>query len=93
MASFAGFIRKLSLCTYGIATTAIRGEGGYYHYLRSLFNSFMTCAATTLVSALALFAAFKLVNRVSSSDESGVSRTAKAKGSQIRTFEESGIAE
>lgn len=93
VASFAGFIRKLSLCTYGIATTAIRGEGGYYHYLRSLFNSFVKCATTTLVSALALFAAFKLVNRVSSSDESGVSRTAKAKGSQIRTYEESGIAE
>jgi len=89
--SFAGFIRRLSLCTYGVATSAIRGEGGYYHYLRSLFNSFLTCATTTLISGLALFAAFKLVSR-SSEEESGTTRTAKAK-SQIKTFDQAGISE
>jgi hypothetical protein len=90
--SFAGFIRQLSLCTYGIVTSAIRGEGGYFHYLRRIFNSFLTCATATLISGLALFAAFKLVSR-SSGAESGVTRTAKANKGQIRTYEEAGISE
>jgi hypothetical protein len=90
--TFASFIRSLSLNTFGMACNALRGEGGYYHYLREILLSFMKCATVTVASALALFGAFKLVSRMSE-QESGVTRTAKARGSQVRTYEESGISE
>lgn len=90
--SFASFIRTLSANTYGMASAFLRKEGGYYHYLKNILSSFAKCAVVTFVSALALFGAFKLVTKTSE-QESGVTRTAKARGSQIRTYEESGISE
>lgn len=91
-ASFAYFIRRLAADTYGMANNLLRREGGYYHYLKDIFFSFMKCASVTIVSSLALFGAFKLVSK-SSEAESGTSRTAKARTAQVKTYEESGISE
>lgn len=90
--SFVSFIRRLSADTYGMASCLFRREGGYYHYLKDILKSFLKCAVTTAVAALALFGAFKIVSKVSDA-ESGVSRTAKSRGSQVKTYEESGISE
>lgn len=90
--SFSAFIRRIAADTYGMAGLALRREGGYYHYLKDILSSFMKCAVVTMVSTLALFGAFKLVARIND-QESGTTRTAKARGTQIRTYEESGISE
>jgi hypothetical protein len=90
--SFSAFIRRLAADTYGMAGLVLRREGGYYHYLKDILSSFMKCAVVTMVSALALFGAFRLVASINV-PESGTTRTAKARGAQVRTYEESGISE
>jgi len=90
--SFSAFIRRLAADTYGMAGLVLRREGGYYHYLKDILSSFMKCAVVTMVSSMALFGAFKLVASINV-PESGTTRTAKARGAQVRTYEESGISE
>ena len=89
-ASFATFIRTLTESIYGATRNYLAKEVGHYHYLKNIFASFVKCTLATIASSLALFGAFKLLTR---EQESGVSRTAKSRGAQVKTFEEAGTSE
>jgi len=90
--SFASFLHTLTSDVFGLIEKKLKGEPGCYLYIKRILTQLMKCAVVTLSSGLALFATFKIMAK-SSSQESGTTRTAKPRSSQVQTFEQSGVSE